>query len=125
MEAKGAQDKSAIDSSLGVAGQLLSNHISLLAIELEEARHFYWRSLVLLALCVGSGILFFILLTVFIIIEFWSTDYRMVVVLCLLGGSFFVTLMSALILVYWRKKTVLFSAIKEELIKDRALFHDQ
>lgn len=108
-----------------LAGQLLSNHLALLAIELEEARRFYWHSLILLALCLGGGILFFILLSVFIIVEFWTTDYRMLAILTLVGISFLTALGSGVGLICFWKKTVLFSATREELRKDQAVFDDQ
>ena len=129
MDTKESVNASVVDQSkptiVDVAGQLLSSHISLLTMELEEVRQFYWRSLILLTLCLGSGILFFILLTVFVIIQFWDTEYRMVAILGLLGISFLVTLVCGVILIYLRKRTVLFPAIKEELIKDQAMFHDK
>lgn len=129
MDTKGNEDEvvtaQSKDTLVGVAGQLLSNHISLLAIELEEVRQFYWRSLILLALCLGAGVLFFILLNIFIIMLFWDTDYRIAIMLSLLGINFLIALISGLVLMFLRKRTVLFPTIKEELMKDLVMFHDE
>lgn len=126
MEAKNIDNQ--VDRQTGfvkAVAELLCNHVALLAVELEEARQFYWRNLILLAICITSGLLFFVLFFTLIITVFWSTDYRMVAILCVLGVSFLTVLISGFFLMRLRKKTVLFSATKAELIKNQAIFYDE
>lgn len=125
MDVKEASSES-INSSKGLsqaAINLLNSHVKLLSIELEEAKKFYWQCFIRMAILVIFGMLFLIFSSIGIIVYFWETQ-RMVAIGCLSIGCFLLMMTAGFSLLYLRKKTKLFSATREELIKDKVFFDE-
>ncbi|MFD1259648.1 phage holin family protein [Entomomonas asaccharolytica] len=97
---------------------LLSSHVSLFVIELQEAKDFTWSYFVHVAIIVVCSVLFFIMFSVGIIAYFWDS-YRLTAILGLLGSYLLIIMIALINLVRIKKKTKLFTSSKEELLKDK------
>lgn len=102
---------------------LLNSHVSLLSIELEEAKRFYVQCFIRMAILVTFGLLFLMLFSMGVIAYFWDT-HRMVAIICSSLACLLVMLGAGLSLFSLNKKTQLFVATKEELVKDKAIFYE-
>lgn len=125
MDAKEASNES-LNASKGLsqaAIDLLNSHMILLSIEFEEAKRFYWQCFIRMAILVVFGMLFLVFSSIGIVVYFWET-HRMFTIGCLSLVCFLLMITAGLSLLYLRKKTKLFSATKEELIKDKVIFYE-
>lgn len=98
--------------------KLLSNHVSLFVIELEEAKRFVWGYFIHIAIIVVCSVLFFIMFSIGVIAYFWDS-YRLTAILALLGSYLVIILIALINLIRIKKKTKLFLSTKEELLKDK------
>lgn len=126
MDAKEASGDS-VKASKGLsqaAVRLLNSHVSLLSIELDEAKQFYRQCALYVAILVTFGGLFLILFSFGVVVYFWDT-YRLESIVCL--SLVYLLLMIVTGVSLWRlnKRTQLFVATKEELVKDKAFFYEQ
>lgn len=125
MDAKEASSES-VNASKGLnqaAINLLNSHMDLLSIEFEEAKRFYWQCFIRMAILVVFGMLFLVFFSIGIIVYFWET-HRMFTLGCLSSVCFLLMIAAGFSLLYLRKKTKLFSATREELIKDKVVFYE-
>lgn len=125
MDAKEASSES-VNASKGLsqaAINLLNSHMDLLSIEFEEAKRFYWQCFIRMAILVVFGMLFLVFFSIGIIVYFWET-HRMFTLGCLSSVCFLLMIVAGFSLLYLRKKTKLFSATREELIKDKVVFYE-
>lgn len=125
MDAKEASSES-VNASKGLsqaAINLLNSHMDLLSIEFEEAKRFYWQCFIRMAILVVFGMLFLVFFSIGIIVYFWDT-HRMFTLGCLSSVCFLLMIGAGFSLLYLRKKTKLFSATREELIKDKVVFYE-
>lgn len=125
MDAKEASSES-VNASKGLnqaAINLLNSHMDLLSIEFEEAKRFYWQCFIRMAILVVFGMLFLVFFSIGIIVYFWET-HRMFTLGCLSSVCFLLMIGAGFSLLYLRKKTKLFSATREELIKDKVVFYE-
>lgn len=126
MDAREASSES-VQISKGIsqaANDLLNSHMSLLSIELEEAKQFYRQCFTRMAILIIFSILFLVLFSMGVIIYFWDT-YRLLSIAGLLSVYLLVIFIASLSLFRLQRKTKLFTATKEELIKNKGIFCDK
>lgn len=111
-------DKQGLINSVGL---FIDAHVTLLAIELEEAKKFAKAYLVHTIILIIAIIFFLIFLSVAIITYFWES-YRFTAILGLAGFYLIVFLINVVSLYRLNKQTELFVSCKEELVKDKEMF---